>query len=467
MRARVSTPGFWVPALVALAAMVALGLWIRSGPRQPLALRVPGTDQAPGTEPGARGNPVLAGKLIQGQGKPAALSGSWPQFRGPDRAGLTTAAGGLTHSWDAAGPRQLWAAELGDGYAGAAVWNGRVYVMDYDLPHKQDALRCLSAEDGVEIWRYTYPVPVKRNHGMSRTVPAVNERCVVAMGPKCDVVCLDAGSGQLRWGMDLVRQYGATVPPWYAGQCPLLESNVVILAPGGPKALLLAMQAETGGVIWQTPNPRAWKMTHSSIMPMDCQGEHMYVYCANNGVVGVSARDGTLLWESPAWKISIATVPSPLILPAGRIFLSGGYNAGSLMLQVKKTEAGWQTQILFRLQPEVFGATQQSPVFYQDHIYGVRADGRLVCLDLDGKLCWTSDGPPFGLGPFLLADGLVFALNDSGLLRLIEATPEQYRSLAQAQVLKGRESWGPLALADGRLYARDLTRMVCLDVARR
>ena len=71
-----------------------------------------------------------------------------------------------------------------------------------------------------------------------------------------------------------------------------------------------------------------------------------------------------------------------------------------------------------------------------------------------------------GWAPFILADGLIYALNDAGLLRLIEATPRKYVLLAQAQVLKGRESWGPMALAGGRLIARDLTRMVCLDVAR-
>lgn len=78
---------------------------------------------------------------------------------------------------------------------------------------------------------------------------------------------------------------------------------------------------------------------------------------------------------------------------------------------------------------------------------------------------WASGtGQQFGLGSFILADGLIFAMNDAGLLRLIEATPEKYALLAQAQVLKGRESWGPLALAGGRLIVRDLTRMVCVEV---
>jgi outer membrane protein assembly factor BamB len=288
------------------------------------------------------------------------------------------------------------------------------------------------------------------------------------MGPKCHVLCLDSSSGNLKWGLDLVKQFGATVPPWYAGQCPLIDGATVILAPGGPQAVLTAIDAESGKILWQTPNPHGWKMTHSSVMPMEVNGERMYAYCANNGVVGVSAKDGSLLWETAAWKISIATVPSPLILGNGRVFLSGGYNAGSLMLQVKKDQGKWQVQTLFKLEAEVFGATQHTPIFFDDHIYGVRADGRFVCLDLEGKPVWTNDsGQQFGLGSFLMGDGLIFALNDSGLLRLIEATPRKFHLLAQAQVLQGHESWGPMALVDGHLFARDLTRLICLDVAGR
>lgn len=332
-----------LPGALAVAAVVALVLWLWHGFGRSLGLRVPGTDRGPESELGASGNAVLAGRLlVRDLSLPSAglssenLPGGWPQFRGPNRDGISLATNQFAHSWQASEPRELWAIDVGEGYTGAAVLNSRVYVRDYDRDKKQDALRCLSLADGREIWRYAYAVSVKRNHGMSRTVPAVTDKLVVAMGPKCHVVCLDPVKGELRWGLDLVRQYGATVPPWYAGQCPLIDNGVVVLAPGGKGALLLAVEGETGKALWQTPNPHAWKMTHSSIMPMEFGGERMYVYCANNGVVGVSAGTGAVLWETTGWKISIATVPSPLVLPEGRVFLTGGYNAGSHMPQLKR-----------------------------------------------------------------------------------------------------------------------------------
>jgi outer membrane protein assembly factor BamB len=150
---------------------------------------------------------------------------------------------------------------------------------------------------------------------------------VVAIGPKCHVVCADALTGELKWGLDLVRQFGTTVPPWYAGQCPIVDDGLVILAPAGNTNLLMAVEASTGNIMWNSPNPRGWKMTHSSITPVEFEGQKMYVYCADKGVVAVAANTGELLWETTAWKISIANVPSPVALPGGRIFLSGGYNA--------------------------------------------------------------------------------------------------------------------------------------------
>ncbi len=453
-----------LPLLVGIVALVTLVVWWLCGTGYGLKLRIPGTDAAPGGESGGA-NPVLAGKLAVSSGKPADLPGDWPQFRGSNRDGISPQSARISRDWKNSPPREIWSLEVGEGYAGVAIRDGRVHLLDYDRDAKQSALRCLSLGDGKEIWRFSYPLTIKRNHGMTRTVPVVTSNLVVALDSKCNVLCLDAASGELKWSVSLVREFGATVPEWYAGQCPLVDGDKVILAPGGKDALLLALDLVTGKPLWQTPNPRGWKMTHSSIMPMDFAGRRLYVYCASGGVVGVDAKDGALLWETSDWKISIATVPSPLPLPEGKIFFTGGYNAGSLMLQLQEENGKLVPKALFKLAAGVFGATQHTPIFKDGHLYGVREDGRFVCLGVDGKIVWAS-GPAekFGLGSFLMAGDLIFAVNDSGKLRLIEGTPARFSLLAEAQVLQGRESWGPMALGGTRLVARDLTRLVCLEV---
>ncbi len=454
-----------LPIAVAFVGIVALALWWASHSESGLKLRIPGTDAAPGGETGGT-NPVFEGKLIPGPGQPNELPGAWPQFRGPNRDGITMDPTPLSRDWKTTPPRELWGLDAGEGFAGVAVRDGHVYLLDYDRDAKQSALRCLSLADGKELWRYTYPLTIKRNHGMTRTVPVVTDKFVVALDSKCNVLCLDAVNGELKWSVSLVREFGATVPEWYAGQCPFVDGDKVILAPGGKDALLLALDLATGKSLWQTPNPRDWKMTHSAIMPMDFAGRRFYVYCASKGVVGVDAKDGKLLWETPDWKISIATVPAPVPLPEGRIFLTGGYGAGSLMLQLEDKEGKLIPKTLFKLTPEVFGATQHTPIFKDGFLYGARADGRFVCLGLDGKVVWAS-GPAetFGLGSFLMAGDLIFAMNDSGKLRLMEASAASFNLLGEAQPIKGRESWAPMALAGNRLLLRDLTHLICLDLS--
>lgn len=456
-----------LPFLALALALPALLLGLRPATPFPLEERVPEA-RAPEAAAASAGEPAnLRGRLTQGPGTPADLPGDWPGFRGALRDGVSREAARLARAWPASGPPVCWSLEVGEGYAGAAVGSGRVYLHDYLREEQKDAIRCLSLADGKEIWRYAYPLVVKRNHGMSRTVPALAEKYLVAFGPKCHVTCLEPRTGKLYWALDLVREYGAVVPPWYAGQCPLLEGERVVLAPGG-KALLVAVDCASGKVLWQTPNPRGWKQTHSSIVPLESAGRRMYVYVGSGGVAGVDAASGTLLWDTVAWKIQIAAIASPVPAGDGRIFFAGGYNAGSLMLRLELEGQRFKPVPVVRLAPEVFGATQQTPILYEGFLYGVRPNGELVCLALDGKVRWTSGSTHrFGLGPFLVAAGLIYLLDDNGRLTLAEASPEAFRFLARAQVLPGHESWGPLALAGGRLLARDLTRLVCLDVAER
>jgi len=452
-------------ALTIAGASSLLTLLLAEGRGGNVSLRVPVVEER--AEPAAAIALPFTGKLTVSDGRPSQLPGTWPGFRGPALSAIATVdlPRPLSREWHVGEPRALWQAQLGEGYAGAAVADGRVYVLDYDQEKQGDAVRCLSLDDGREIWRYFYPVKTKRYHGMSRTIPVIAGGSVVTLGPKCHVLSLDAVTGALRWKRDLVREDGATVPPWYAGQCPLVDGGQLILGVGGAEALVMALDVRTGEVLWRTPNPLGWRMTHSSLAPMNLAGERSYVYCTTGGVVGVSAMDGRLLWQYTDWRISIANVPTPVVMDDERVFFSGGYNSGSMMLAVKPIGGGYVPEVLFRLGPKVFGSDQQTPVHYEGYLYGVRPDGQLVCLDPDGQIRWTSSSAhKFGLGPYTIINGLIYVMNDEGHLTVAEATHEGYRPLTSAQVLRGHESWGPMAVAAGRLIVRDLTRMVCLDI---
>ena len=291
----------------------------------------------------------------------------------------------------------------------------------------------------------------------------MTEKYVIALSPDCQVVCCDALTGGLRWHTDLVQEFNVTVPEWYAGQCPLIDGDRVILGTGGD-ALVLAVDLATGKPVWQTPNP-PMAHDHSSITPVEFMGRRMYVYCASGGVAGISADDGRLLWETTDWTVKTANVPSPVSVGGGRIFFSGGYDSGCLMVQLQDAGDQFTAKPVFRLKADTFGASVQTPVLYQDHLFGVRPDGQLVCLDVTGRAVWESGATNrFGNGPFLLAQGMIFVMNDDGLVTLAEASTNAFTKLAQAKVLEGPEAWGPMALADGRLILRDFNEMICLDL---
>lgn len=471
----------WSATILAMFAVLALAWWFTHDPTADFVPHHPGMDGraaalASGSHDLAPAETIQIGEYFTAyDGIPSTMIASWPRFRGPRFDNVSSTSARLADSWPAGGPRQLWSVELGEGHAAPAVRHGRVYVLDYDEANKSDALRCFSLDDGREIWRRWYRVHLKRNHGFSRTIPAVSDSVVVTIGPRCHVMAVDAHSGDFLWAIDLEKKYGTETPFWYTGQCPLIDDGVAVLAPGG-NALLIGVDSRSGEVLWETPNPNGWQMSHSSVMPATLFGKKIYVYAAKGGIVAVSAEKedaGEVLWQTGQWNASVAA-PSPVILDDGRIFVSGGYGAGSMLLQVSRSDTGFRVERRLQYKPDGGMATeQQTPLFYQGHFFCILPKDagvlrkQLACYHPDDLTTpvWSSGATHrFGLGPYLIADNKLFVLNDDGVLTLLQASTQGFRQLAQAQVLDGPDAWGPMALAGTRLLLRDAHKMVCLDV---
>jgi outer membrane protein assembly factor BamB len=402
----------------------------------------------------------------------SATGGDWPQFRGPNRDNISSETG-LFRTWPAKGPKVLWKTPVCEGYAGAAIKDGRVYINDYNAEKKEHVVRCLALEDGKEIWQWSYPVEVRPNHGITRTVPAIGQKLVFSLDPKCRFHALDAKTGKLVWQKNLIQEYKATIPGWYAGQNPLVDGDRVLIATGGD-ALAVAFDQATGKELWRTPNTGKELMSHSSLMPATIGGVKQYLYLSMKNLTGIAAADGQVLWSVP-FSAKIVAVPSPVSIGDGRIFVTSGYDAGSAMYQVEKGASGFTARKLFSLTSMQFSSETHTPILFQNCLFAVSSKnkGRLTCLGLDGKVIWQSpvvagnaeESKTFGLGAFLLANGMFFTLDgDSGKLRLIDANVKEYKELASAQILKAEDVWGPIALSNGRLIIRDMSEMVCLQV---
>ena len=326
---------------VVLLFITAYSWWIFAKPSYDVIPRVPGLDNRPPQR--QISDSIFIGEFIDTLGiLEEILPGSWPRFRGADFDNISKDPTLLAESWDTSGPPVVWQTTLGEGYAGPAVLNGRVYVLDYNERRKADMLRCFSLKSGAELWRRWYNVEFKRNHGYSRTIPAVTDKYVVTIGPRSHVMCVDPIDGRLLWSIDLEREYGipGTVkgkitPEFYSGQCPLIDNDIAIIAPGG-KALMIAIDCATGNVVWKTPNTDSLRMSHTSIMPMTIHGKKMYVYAALGGVCGVSAEGddkGKVLWKTTDWSPSIA-VASPVYLGNSELVAFGSYGSGAARIRI-------------------------------------------------------------------------------------------------------------------------------------
>ena len=470
----------WIPWIVtcaaALIAVAVLCAWLLRVPPMP-EVRQPTNEGSLAEARAARSNAVvdLSGTFREFPGVRVAASSSWPGFRGLRRENLAVWEGPLLETWPANGPPVLWRVDLGEGHAAPAVRNGRVYLLDYDEAREGDVLRCFALDSGRELWQRFYQVKTKRNHGISRTIPAVDDTCVVSLGPQCHVLCVTASNGAFRWGKNLVDLYGAKVPLWWAGQCPLLDAGEAVLAPAG-RALLIGADIATGKVNWETPNPEHWEMSHSSVMVLTADGVRQFIYAAAGGIAGVAADGplrGQLLWHTGVFAHSVVA-PSPVPLPDGRFFMTAGYGSGGVMFRVSRSNGQGQASVLFRTDRRIFGCEQQTPVFHDGLLYTVlpndAGDHRqeFACMDLDGRVLWTSGGNSrFGLGPYLLVGRNRFLLlDDTAILSLMAVYLNVCRLLARADIMAetGRDAWGPMAFVDGRLLLRDSKRLVCLDL---
>ncbi len=396
----------------------------------------------------------------------AALTGvaaDWPQFLGPQRKGIAPQAK-LARTWPEEGPKVLWTFDLGQGFAGASIRDGKVYVLDR-VADAQDVLRCLSLADGKELWSCSFEAPGKLDHNGSRSVPTVDEKYVFAIGPFGQFYCVEQATHKPVWQKQLLEEFESKRPNWGVAQSPLLYRDWVIAAPLGRKAGVVAFEKDTGKIIWQSPPFDV--MAYTSPMIATIGGVEQVLMAGNRRVAGISLTDGKILWSSGAYRCSIP-IPSPTAIGDGRVFLTGGYDAGSIMLKVQRGADGFTVEELFK--EEKLGSQLHQPLLYEGHLYlncntNSRQDG-LVCMDLDGKVKWqTGRAPNFERGNLILADGVILIMDGrTGELRMLQPDPAGYKELAKARILSGRDIWAPMALSDGKLVLRDQRQMKCLEV---
>ena len=430
----------------------------------------------------------------------------WPQYLGPNRDS-TSPQENILRTWPENGPEVVWTVDVGKGYGGPAVKNGKVYLLDRD-DEVGDNLRCFDLTTGKELWNFQYDAPGSVMFPGSRSVPTVDGNYVYSCGHNGDLYCVDINTQKPVWNTNIWTDFGGTpvspdggrrsrgpgsFPIWAITQCPLVYGDLIIVLSQAPDAGAVAYNKFTGDLVWKTGNLGNESYASPAVVTIDGQDHIVVVISSTNPignrdlpqtlghVVGLEPKTGQILWDYDQWDCHIS-VPSAVDAGDNKVLVVGGYELGAVMIKVEKQADGsYGTTELFRT--EEFGDQTKPPILHNGYFYaqfGTNStrDG-LTCMNMDGEILWkTKRDPDFNKGSMILADGLILATDGEKTLYLIEPDPSGFKPLVSAEMLTveeagddrmarrfGKQNWAPIALADGKLLIRDQSRLMCVKVA--
>jgi len=373
----------------------------------------------------------------------------WPNYLGPDHNGISKETG-WSANWPADGPKVLWKAKVGLGFASFAVANGRVYTTGN--AEKEDTVFCFDANTGAEGWKFAYEAPLdaKYYQGGTSATPSVDGDRVYTFSKRGVVHCFDAARGTILWTKNVATELNAKFPEWYFAGSVLIDGDLAILNAGTAGA---ALDKRTGKVIWSSGTEAAG---YSTPVPFNAGSDRAVMLAIKQDVVAVRVKDGKELWRFP-WKTQYDVNAASPILNGNKAFISSGYNHGAGVFDISANPPRkiWENKNL--------RTHLATAILWKDHLYGID-ENQLRCLAFaTGEVKWTDKAS--GKGALMMADGKLIVLSERGELLVAEASPAGFNPISRAQVL-GKTCWAAPVLANGRIYCRNGGGdVVCVDVS--
>jgi len=388
------------------------------------------------------------------------------QFRGPNRAGLCSETG-LLQEWPEGGPELLWQIEgLGDGYSSVSIVDGRLITMG-DLDHDGEEKQYVMAYDlqtREELWS-TLVGPEHRDG--PRCTPTVDGDLTYVVGTSGDLLCVKTETGEPVWSKNFGEDFnGRMMSGWRYSESPLVDGDKLLVTPGGPDAMMAALDKKTGETLW-TCAADDNGAGYSSIVVSEACGVRQYVQVYGHGIFSAAADDGRLLWKYDRVSNGTANITNPIVRD-DYVFVTTSYRTGSALLHLNSNGDGIAVTEVWFVDHNVFENHHGGVVLLGDYIYGGDGQNRgtPVCLELmTGEIAWKADPPGRGSAAVLYADGQIIFRYDSGETFLIEATPDAFKINGRFEPPTDRgKAWAHPVIHDGKLYLRHGNILCCFDV---
>lgn len=397
-------------------------------------------------------------------GLAAASADDWPQWRGPNRDGLSKETG-LLKEWPPGGPKLLWKSTgMGAGYSSVSVSKGKIFTAG----EADDSSFVLALDaNGKKIWsaRLGRPGDPDRRGAGPRCSPSVSDdNIVVALGQYGDLVAVDAADGKERWRKNVTRDFGGSMMSgWGYSESPLIDGDRVLCTPGGSKATIVAVNKNNGEVIWQTTG-LSDRAGYSSIVAARLGGVPQYVQITDSHVVGLAVDSGKILWRADR-PGQTAVIPTPVVRD-DLVYVTSGYGVGCNLFKVTAKDGAFNVQEVYANKTMV--NHHGGVVLVGDHIYGYSDRGGWMCQDFKtGEVAWSERGK-LGKGSIVFADGRLFLRSEGGkgTVAMIEASPSGFHELGRFDQpdRSDKNSWPHPVVANGKLFLRDQDVLLCYEL---
>jgi outer membrane protein assembly factor BamB len=400
---------------------------------------------------------VTGGQSVPG-GSPSV---DWPQWRGPQRSGISNETG-LMKQWPTSGPPLVWStSNLGSGYGSISVAGDRVFVQG--LKGRESAVSSLNRADGKLVWsRALGPTDSEDRGPGPRSTPTVDGDRLYVLTEHGDLACLRVQDGSIVWQRNILKDFGARNIPWLISESPLIDGNNVIVTPGGRNAGVAALDKVSGKTVW-TSKELSDEAGYASVVAGDVQGVRTLMTLTSAAGVGVRASDGKLMWRYPRVANGTANIATP-VFHDNKVFYTSNYGVGGALLGLTAQAGSVQSSEIYftREMQNHHGGV----VLVNGYLYGFN-NSILAALEFaTGKLMWRHRS--VGKGSLIYADGHLVILSEDNVVGLAEATPSAYKEKGRFAIAdQGWPSWAHPVVAGGRLFIRNQGTLASYDVRAR